>query len=50
MLPFLDDAGLTYGAAKAEVVSSDRAYLFAVEAWLVILDACGELTDTHVYR
>jgi len=50
MLPLPDDAGLTYGAAEAEVVSSDRPYLLAVEAWLTVLDGCGKLTDTHIYR
>jgi len=50
MPPFPDDAGFTNGAAETEVVSSNRPHLFAVEAWLIILNGCGELTDTHVYR
>jgi hypothetical protein len=48
--PFPDDAGLADGAAEAEVVSSNRPHLFAVEAWVIILNGCGELTDAHVYR
>jgi hypothetical protein len=45
MPPFPDDAGLTNGAAETGVVSSNRSHLFAVEAWLIILDGCGELNN-----
>jgi hypothetical protein len=49
MFPFLDYAGLTYGAAEMIVVSSNCAYLFAVELWFAVFDGCGKFADAHVY-
>jgi hypothetical protein len=50
MSPLLDYAGLAYGAAEMIVVSSNCAYLFAVELWFVVFDGCGEFADTNVHR
>jgi hypothetical protein len=46
--PPFDDSRLTYGAAETKVVSTNRAYPLAVEAWLAIFDGCGEFPYAHI--
>jgi hypothetical protein len=50
MLPFLDYAGLAYGAAEMKVVTTNCSHLFTVEAWFAVFNCCGELAYSHIYR